>query len=413
MTRRSDRIGYVVKRYPRYSETFIVTEILAHERAGADLEVFSLRPSYDSHFQDSISRVRAPVTYLAPPDEGLKATHLWDAMQRADAGLPDFWTKMPAARGVEMRDAYQAVELARHVRERGIEHLHAHFATSAASVARLASALSGVPFSMTAHAKDIFHQDVDHADLGRKIHDASAVITVSDFNLQFLREEFPDDGPRVHRVYNGLDLAQFPFSSPLDREPFVLAVGRLIEKKGFEDLIDACQELARRATPFSCRIVGSGELEGALRARVADCGLAARVEFMGPRPQREVIALMQQAAVFAAPCVVGSDGNRDGLPTVLLEAMAVGTPCVSTDVTGIPEVVQHDVTGLIVPQRSPTILADALQALLTQPGRGAALAARARRLIEREFDTDRNAARLRQVFEDVSASARATAGAAR
>lgn len=413
MVREPGRVGYVVKRYPRYSETFIVTEVLAHERAGATLEIFSLRPSYDSHFQDAVSRVRAPVTYLVPPDEGIKATHLWDALLRADATLPDLWSRMTAARGVGVREAFQALELARHIRLRGIDHLHAHFATSAASVARLAAALTGVPFSLTAHAKDIFHDDVNRADLARKIGDAAAVVTVSDFNLRFLRGEFPEDAAKIHRVYNGLDLAQFPHASPADREPSILAVGRLIEKKGFADLIDACHVLKTRGVPFSCRVVGAGELHGALTARVAERGLRARVELTGPRPQPEVIALMHEAAVFAAPCVVGTDGNRDGLPTVLLEAMAAGAACVSTPVTGIPEVIQHGVTGLLVPERSPLALADALQALLTDVATRRALAHRARQLIEREFNTDRSAARLRRLFAIAAAEASVGTGVPR
>src|SRR5262249_16325102 len=154
---------------------------------------------------------------------------------------------------------------------------------------------------------------------------------------------------------------------PHERPPRIVAVGRLVEKKGFEDLVDACAILAERGRDFECRIVGTGELEAQLAARIAARGLAGRVVLVGPRPLDEVAREVQGAAALAAACVVGSDGNRDGLPTTLLEAMALGTPCVATDVTGIPEVVRDGETGILVPQHDPTALAAALAYLLDDP----------------------------------------------
>jgi glycosyltransferase involved in cell wall biosynthesis len=178
----------------------------------------------------------------------------------------------------------------------------------------------------------------------------------------------------------------------------VLGVGRLVEKKGFADLIEACAHLARRGTDFRCRIIGTGELEADLQAQVERLGLEDRVELVGPQPQAQVARELSQAAVFAAPCLIGEDGNRDGLPTVLLEAMAVGTPCISTDVTGIPEVLHHQHTGIIVPQHDPAALADAIQQLLCDSELRCALARNARQLIEERFDIRRNAAHVRRLF---------------
>ncbi|WP_456429758.1 glycosyltransferase [Rhodocaloribacter sp.] len=396
------RVGYVVKRYPRYSETFIVNEILAHEAAGWDLEIFALRPPVDTHFQDVLARVRAPVTYL--PGSGLKATDFWQSLEAASAELPGLWAKLEAARGEAPRDVHAAVHLARAARLRGLTHLHAHFASSATSVARMAAHFTDLPYSFTAHAKDIFHESVNPDDLRRKLREAAAVVTVSDFNLTFLRERYGVDAHRVARIYNGLDLDRFPFSAPGERPPEIIAVGRLVEKKGFSDLIEACAHLRDRGTSFSCRIIGGGELEADLRARIERFDLGTHVCLSGPRPQREVIEQLRRAAVFAAPCVVGRDGNRDGLPTVLLEAMALGTPCVSTDVTGIPEVLRNGETGLQVPQRAPAALADALARLLTDAALRVRLATAARRLIETSFDIHRNAAQLRTLFTHRTAS---------
>ena len=397
-------IGYVLKRYPRYSETFVVTEILAHERAGAQLEIFALRPPTDTHFQDAISRVRAPVTYLFSPDEGVKAAHVWSAFEQAALVLPGFWSRLEIAAGEIMRDVHQAALLAIRVKTQGITHLHAHFATSATSVARMAAHFAQVPFTFTAHAKDIFHDDVRPDDLERKCASAAAVVTVSDFNKAYLQAAMPSVASRVRRVYNGMDLGLLPFRSPDDRRPLIVAVGRLIEKKGFGDLVAACAELMERGVAFECAIIGAGELGPELVADTERRGLAEVVRFLGPLPQRDVLEYIRQAAVMAAPCVVGADGNRDGLPTVLLEAMALGTPCVSTDVTGIPELVRDGDTGLLVPQHDPSSLAAALSRLLADPALRVAVAASARQLIEQQFDADRSAERLRAIWAEHAAS---------
>jgi colanic acid/amylovoran biosynthesis glycosyltransferase len=391
----SGKIGYVVKRYPRYSETFITNEILAHEAAGAAIEIFSLLPPNDTHFQNAISNVRAPVHYL--PCDGPKASDLWNALQHADAMVQDWNDALRAGQGEIVRDFYQALMLARAVRARGVRHLHAHFATAATTVARLAARFAGISYSFTAHAKDIFHESVRADDLRRKLEDARAVITVSDFNLEFLRAQFGSAAATVARVYNGLDLSLFPFASPSAREPRIVAVGRLVEKKGFGILVDACALLMKRRVAFCCDIIGGGEREGTLRQQITESGLSEHVALLGPRPQREIISELQRSAVFAAPCIVGEDGNRDGLPTVLLEAMALGTPCVSTDVTGIPEVLKHDVTGLLVPQHNPAALADAIEKLFTDAELRVRLSTAARSLIEKNFDLHVNAARQREL----------------
>jgi colanic acid/amylovoran biosynthesis glycosyltransferase len=389
------RVAYVVKRYPVYSETFIVNEILAHEAAGLELEIFALHHTNDQHFQDAISRVRAKVNYLSL--ESVKSPELWLALEQASTVFTDFWTKLEAAQGANVREVYQAVQLALNVRTNGITHLHAHFASTACTVARLAAKFAGITYSFTAHAKDIFHEEVNPLMLERKLKDASAVITVSDFNLNFLQAKYGRAAERVRRVYNGLNLEQFRFASPVSRPATIVSVGRLVEKKGFADLIEACAKLKDRGVHFSCQIIGSGELETELRALITRLQLEDCVTLSGPRPQREIIRLVQSASVFAAPCVIGEDGNRDGLPTVLLEAMALGTPCVASDVTGIPEVIR-DNTGLCVPPHDPAKLADACQRLLEDASLRLQLATNARALIEAEFDVHRNAASIRNVF---------------
>jgi glycosyltransferase involved in cell wall biosynthesis len=395
----NSRIGYIVKRYPRYSETFIVNEILAHESAGMELSIFALRPPVDSHFQDRIARVRAPVTYLNW--ERIRGDALWRLIREASNVLPRLLTFLrtePSADLADVQTASQAIELAMLVREQGVTHLHAHFATSAASVALLAGQLAEVPVTFTAHAKDIFHESVSEEDLASKMMRADGVVTVSDFNVRDLNRRFPDAGHKLQRIYNGLDLDDFPYRSPYQREPKVIAVGRLIEKKGFGDLIEACRLLHHAGTRVQCEIIGGGEEFAALERQIARHKLTSTVKLLGPRPQSEVIRRVTDAAVLAAPCVVGEDGNRDGLPTVLLEAMALGTPTVATPVTGIPEAIEDQVTGLLVPERDAERLANAIGKLLIDADLRERLARNARERIQADFNVANSTAQLRDMF---------------
>ena len=391
------RIAYVVKRYPRFSETFIVNEILAHEAAGVAVEVFALYPPNDTHFQDAIARVRAPVTYLTA--EGLRAADLWGAIQQAGAEVPGLWNHLDLGRGSDARAVYQGALLARELRRRRITHVHAHFATIAAEVARLGATWAGVPYSVTAHAKDIFHESVTSLGLRRVLGDAARVVTVSNHNVDHLTSEVGLDARSVTRIYNGLDLSRFAWQAPRpDLPPHIISVGRFVEKKGLADLVQACALLRSRGVAHRCTLVGGGPLEGSLRDLVAKLGLEEVVHFAGPRPQAEVIAMVRGASLFAAPCRVADDGDRDGLPTVLLEAMALGTPVVATDVVGIPEIVRHGDTGLLVPEGDIDALATAFAQLLGAPSQRMRLSAGARSLIEASFDVERNAAALRDVF---------------
>ncbi|MFD1719461.1 glycosyltransferase family 4 protein [Georgenia deserti] len=396
-----ERIGYVLKMYPRFSETFVVSEILAREARGTEIEIFSLRPPNDPRFHDTLARVQAPVSYLARPR---KAEDVWASLTAAYPQLPRLGPALPELLAADVSDAVQAVDLAEAVIARGITHLHAHFASLATTVARLASLLTDVPYSFTAHAKDLFHADVEPAENARKITDADHVVTVSDYNVRHIADRYPaaSAGTPVHRVYNGLDLAAFPFSPPAAPErpvaapelPTVAAVGRLVEKKGFDVLISAVAALRDAGQPVRCRILGGGDLEPHLRTQIHTLGVAELVELAGPQPQDRVRDAVAAADVLAAPCVVGADGNADGLPTVLLEAMALGTPVVSTDVTGIGEAVRHEVTGLQVPQHDAGALAGAITRLLGDSALAARLARSARALVEQEFDAARQAAQL-------------------
>lgn len=382
--------------YPRFSETFIVSEILAHEAAGLEMEIFSLRPPVDTHFQDLLARVRSPVHFIHA--ERPRVADFWNGLSSAGNIIPHFWKMLGEFADEDPRDIYQASLLARDLSVGGFTHIHAHFATVATTVARIASRFTGIPFSFTAHAKDIYHETVDTADLRRKLADAAAVVTVSDFNASFLQDNYDHAAKHVRRIYNGLHLERFPFSMPRDRENVVVGVGRLVEKKGFDDLIRAMALLRDRGNTARCEIIGSGLMQEELRQLILQHRLEGVVDLVGSLPQGEMAKRVASASVLAAPCINGIDGNRDGLPTVLLEAMALGTPCAATSVAGIPEAVRDGQTGILVGERDVPALAGAIELLLRDTDLRCKLAARARQVIEADFDVNRNAAAVRQIF---------------
>ena len=401
----SPRTAYVVKVYPRFSETFVVTEVLAREAAGEDLTIVALRPTTDARFHPELAAVRAPVVHLPKPT---KLSEGWAGVAAAQDRLPGFAERfaaiLPFLTRIEATDALQGIDLAVEVHRRGIDHLHAHFASVAARVAYVAAALAGVTFSVTTHAKDIFHADVDADLLGEVLGAASTVIAISDYNRAYLEERHPQVAERIRLVRNGIDVERFAYRAPAPVGPTlrVAAVGRLVEKKGFDVLVAAAARARDGGTRLEVRIAGDGELRADLEARIATAGLTDTVTLLGPRGQDEIRDLLRWADVLVAPCVVGRDGNADGLPTVLLEAMAMGVPCISTSVTGIPEAIHPahphgPATGLLLPPGDVDAVARALADVARPDFPRVEIAGAARALVETEFDSRTQARRLAEV----------------
>lgn len=404
-------VGYVLKMFPRFSETFILNEVLELERQGLDMRIFSLKAPDDGVVHADVARVRAPVTYV--PESPARAARAflsahrevfrWNRARYLRGFSFALWRALKKRRPAAFKRFLQAGFLAPMLRREGIRHVHAHFATSATAVALHLHDLAGVSYSFTAHAKDIYRNSVESDSLERKLRSARFAVTVSDYNLRHLSGF--DGSDRVVRIYNGLEIDRYaPNGVGREGPPLVLAVGRLVEKKGFADLIRACSVLREEGQAFRCRIVGKGELRGELRGLIAELGLEDRVELAGPIPREQLLPLYRRASVVVAPCVIGADGNRDGLPTVVTEAMALGVPVVATDVTGIPELVEDGRTGLLVPQRQPEELAAAIRRVLADPGWAEDLARGGRARVERDFDLRVNVSRLRRLLEEAGAS---------
>lgn len=409
LSRTGRRIGYVVKCYPRFSETFIVREILAREAAGDDITIAALRTTTDERFHALLARVQAPVTWM--PVETRGSTRMWDGLARlrqlrADAGRgPLDPAAVDALFDEEAAVAAQAVHLATWALENDREHLHAHFASLSGRTARVAAKLAGLTWTLTAHAKDIFHHSNDPVRLRAVLTDADAVVGVSDMTADWIRTLAPT--ARVERIYNGMDLDELRFTAPEQRPGRIVGVGRLVAKKGWPDFLTAVARLRAEGLDVTADIAGSGPLAADLQLLAGDLGLDEAVTWHGPMPQHEVIELVRSAAVFAAPCVIAEDGDRDGLPTVLLESMALGTPVIGTPVAGIPEAVLDEQTGLIVDEHAPDQLAAALTRLLTDAELRVRLATAGRAHIERHFDIHDQARHLRALTETVVPHVRA------
>jgi glycosyltransferase involved in cell wall biosynthesis len=397
-------VGYVVSTWPRLSQTFVLREILAVERLGVPVRIVSTKDPDGEPVHGDVAHVRAGVTYLT-------LRRHWKAALRAnlrlarDMPVPYARTLLSALRYRQwdvIRRFVQAGYLTDLLRRDPVDHLHAHFATAPALVAMFTHQLSGVPYTFTAHARDIY-VDTPPELLRAEMARAAAVVTVSEYNRGYLSRQLESTANgKVRCIYNGLDLRQFPFdpSRPADAgPPVILSVGRLIEKKGLGDVIAAADFLRRRGRSFRVEIIGTGPLEPALAAQVRRLGLQDQVAFLGAQPQEAVRLAYRRATIFALPCVVTAEGDRDGIPTVLLEAMASGVPVVSTSVSGIPEVIQSGHNGLLVAPHDPAMLADALDLLLADVDLRGRLAHAARSTIEATFSIERNSRELVTLFQ--------------
>jgi glycosyltransferase involved in cell wall biosynthesis len=363
-------VCYILKRFPRLSQTFVLNELLALQRQDVPVTVVALRRSDEPLAR--ADELRAPVCYL---DE-------LTTESSGDSGA-------------------QVAAIAPLVSTCGITHIHAHFATRAATVARQVSALTGVPFSFTAHAHDIFHSAIDGVALARTISAARFVITVSEYNRRYLTALLNQHGQRgrVLRLYNGVDLSTLqPIGSAAP--DLIVGVGRLIAKKGFAELVDAMRLLRAEGRRVRCAIVGEGEERADLERRIAAASLDDVVQLLGARPPADAARIMASASVFALPCVVGPDGDRDGMPTVLVEAMALGTPVISTPVAGISELVEHERTGLLAAERDGASLAHAIARLLDDRELRERLCSAALTHVRAHFDLHTNVACLKRYFTD-------------
>ena len=384
------KIAMIAGSYPKPSEQFVVREVKLLRELGAGVEVYTI---------DHAGGPPCPFCALAELIGLAFRPRTWRAVARFPLGAlaalnVRAWREF--AGGLATASAF-----ADRMQADGIEHVHACFATKPAAVGMMAAGMLGVPFTFSAHARDVF---ADGVALKQKAAAAGRVIVCNKAALDHLASKLPDAlHARLALVRHGLDLEGVAFSAPADaHSPVrVLAAGRFIEKKGFRHLIAAMVQLP----DCVCEIAGAGPLEKELRAQIAELGLGERVHLPGWLPHDELLGRMQEADVLVAPYVVARDGDRDGVPNVLLEAAALGLPLVACNSGGIDEFVNNCETGRLVPPGEPDLIAGAVKSVLATPDTTRTFAENARHRVETEYDLRENGRRLLAVFTGSGAKA--------
>ena len=380
--------AYLFERFPSFGQTFCYREVAELYRQGITPPIFSIRNPKDEPPQDWDTRIVRDVHYLPEEKELLEEVQRASKKRRLSPAIIaalDEW-----GRRTDFLRLYQAVYVGLRLQDLGIDHVHAHFAGMAARTAFWIAKFFPITFSFTAHANDIFAPRNFEIGLEKLIQTARLIITETDYSEKFLRERFPEHADRIHRIYNGLNLAEFGHANFSSDPPMIVAIGRLIPKKGFANLIRACALLVEHGRPFRCEIFGDGPLESQLRGQVEESGLQEFVQLPGPKPQHELRERLARASVFVLPSVPEAEGGMDNLPTVIMEAMATGLPVVSTRIGGIPEMVIDNETGFLMRPDDPVALADAIEKVINDRSLGQKLGQAGHGRAQKLFSIEKN-----------------------
>jgi glycosyltransferase involved in cell wall biosynthesis len=401
------RIAYVMSRFPKLTETFVLYELLALERRGHSVEVYPLLRVRDGPAHPEAERVAAEATYLPFLSIAIARSQLRYLRHSPRAYLGTLGAVLRHTWG--NRNFFlggvaifpKAVHIAALLDDR-VDHIHCHFANHPATTGYIVHRLTGIPFSFTAHGSDLH---VSQHMLCEKVRAAAFVIAISDYNRRFIVEACGVEAARkVEVVRCGVDTSAFrPREARAASDSLrILCVASLEEVKGQAHLLEACRILLAGGTPVTCTLVGSGPCEPRLRRQVAMRGLAEVVRFAGPRTQPQVVELLRHADVAVAPSVETARGDREGIPVALMEAMSAGLPVVASDLSGIPELVEHGRTGLLVPPAAASALAAALQRLSDDPDLRQRLGREGRRAVLERFDLARSIEQLERRIQAVA-----------
>lgn len=389
-------IGYLLRMFPRYSQTFIVNELLALERLGTPLRIASLRRPSEDVVHASVRSLRSRVDYFPKPRDPRTYSPQSETAQGPVAATgADHIHGLLGTYDISWEERAQADLLIDWARRHHINHVHVHFGTGEATVAWLAQRFGGLPYSLTLHAFDIFRDNVDRRLLAEKVNGSRFTVTVCESNRRFMLENLPGvQGERIRVNYNGIDLERFA-DDDRRRDPLsVLAVGRLIEKKGLIHLLRAIAMLRDQGLQLRCEIVGDGREKQNLKDEAKRLRLDGQVRLRGVLRQEEVQQRLRETGCLVAPCVEARDGNIDALPTVLLEALASGCPAISTRLSGIPEIIESGRSGLLVEPGDEHALAEAIRRVVLDRALAARLSAEGLRRARERFEVHRNVAVL-------------------
>jgi glycosyltransferase involved in cell wall biosynthesis len=391
------QVAYLFERFPSFGQTFCYREVAELERQGVMVQVYSIRRPANEPEQNWDKQIVDRVNYL--PDEKALVAEVDSALRKKAVSEEVRDAVEQWGRQSDFLRLYQAIYIGMRMQQNELRHLHAHFAGMAARTAYWIKQFFGIPYSFTAHANDIFAPRDFVVSLPKLIEAAAAIVTVSDYSANDLKARFPESAAKIKRIYNGVDLSRFHPPDPGSGTPAIVSIGRLIEKKGFADLISACALLTSRRRRFVCEIIGEGPLEESLRAQIASADVGGCVRLAGPQTQAQIALRLAHASIFVLPCTREADGGMDNLPTVIMEAMAAGLPVVSTPLGGIPEMVEHEVNGELVPERDPAAICAAMERLISDPERARRFGDKGRQIAQEKFSIEASARQLRELFE--------------
>ena len=409
-------LGMILKGYPRISETFISNEILLLEKLGIQVRLFPMRHPREDFCHASVNEIQARVDYLP--------TYLWSDLHILLYHNVFLAIKKPAsyirALGLTAKRFVRKRNLAtlKHLLQAGymvnrlllnspeVKHLHSHFAHSPTSVTMFASMLSGLPFSFTAHAKDIYTSDP--AQIKEKIDLASFVVTCTKYNKQYLAQIAQDSQTPIHCVYHGIDIELFSESTQENseaKEPYsLMTVARMTEKKGLPTIYAALKILQNKGVSFTHTLVGDGDDRDETLQLIKQLDLQQNCHWAGTQTHDDVLELFRDSDLFILGCEIAKNGDRDGIPNVLVESLAMGVPAVSTTVSGVPEILEDKTTGLTVPPSSPARMAEAILTLLTDEPLRARIKECGRQKVINDFDNKKHIKVLAELYKKVLGS---------
>ena len=391
------KIAVLVKRFPKLSETFILGEISSLLDQGLDLEIISIFRPNEAKRHPAAEKLEGRVTYLdnrpMPSAVATLFKYLIRIPQRAPALI-----KAVTDSGIDVTELAALLNRCDRCR---IGHLHAHYISEPALLAELAAKILNISYSVSAHAKDIYL--TRPADIRERLTSAAFVTTCTAHNADYLRRLGEQFGDKIHLVYHGIDSEQFcPAPQHINRDPFQFtAIGRYKEKKGFDLLVEACAMLIEQGHRFHCEIIGYGDQRPYLEQLIADYNVGSRVSLKAPVAHDELPNLLRQASAFVLPCRLMDNGDRDGIPNSMLEAMACGVPVISTNVSGIPEVVSSFHNGLLVEPDNTHALAGAMSLFLSDQGMRDTFGKRGRTTIVERFNWQKNTKTLTGLLQGV------------
>ncbi len=408
------RIAYYFWHFPLLSETFIQREVLALQKHGLALTLIADAADKDVMLDKNAQALKAQTHYLLPLQKRYLVQYSLYFTSHYPSKLWRLWRRLRSGGygveeglGVDLRVFLKVIYVAGTLLKHNIQHAHSPWADTNAFILMQAAALLDLPYSVQARAHDI-HRDNRRVGLYERLSAAKFIVTNTRYNVDYLKTILKaSEHSKIKLIYNGLDLACFqPRITQLSvvHKPIFLCVARLIEQKGLLDLLHACCILQEQGYEFLCHIIGAPELPDYndyyqdLKNLRQELKLEDKVHLLGPQSFDKVMTAYQQANIFVLPCVFAADGSRDITPNALIEAMAMGLPVISTPITGIPEIVDDEINGLLVPPEEPRLLADAMLRLLLAPHLSQRLGQAARKKVAKQFNIRQNSRAYIKLF---------------